>query len=174
MFAQTLVQTALCNSLLLSFKRKCLFASNCQQPQLREPLHCSLQCSSVPPSFLPLNSCNVVSAADFSVASLDPAKSRILATLPGCSAAGGIPGTTYFVLWLWRGGRRARDGGGGGAAWWTAGWELRNRWSISVCLPPDLRGTNSLPLPSTWRTNPSSDHALPRPGGRGAPRLSGE
>ena len=20
----------------------------------------------------------------------------------------------------------------------TAGWELRNRWSISVCLPPDL------------------------------------
>ena len=156
----------------------------CQQlpaaPAQRTSAVCNAAClqHSAPTSFLPLNSCNVVSAADFSVASLDPAKSRILATLPGCSAAAcdGIPGTTYFVLWLWRGGRRARDGGGGGAARWSAGWELRNRWSISVCLPPDLRGTNSLPppLPSTWRTNPSSDHALPRPGGRGAPRLSGE
>ena len=146
----------------------------CQQSsKLRETQVCNADMSvfSTTPTnyFLPLSSSNVVSARDFSEASLDLvdlSRERLVhpclclcwcilacASLPGSSP--GIPRTAHALssgsLALEKQCPESRDGGGGAAAGHC---ELRNRWSISVSLPPDRREPATVPLPGHMADKP--------------------
>ena len=76
-----------------------------------------------------------------------------------------------LALWLWRNSVRRAGMEEAALQPGTASWGTDGAL-VWACLPT---GENLPPshCPDTWRTNPGSDHALPRPGGR-APRLSGD